>query len=188
MLTGRGRLSPGETVLVHGIGGGVAVAALQLAKRLGAEVIVTSSSDQKLGKARELGADHTVNYATAGDVAQAVIQTVGGPRVDLVVDSVGAATLPVSLKVLRRGGRLVTCGVTGGAAAQADMRAIYWNQLKIIGSTLGSVNEFRNLLRACQAWQFRPVIDSTFPLAQVRQAQTRMETGQQFGKIVLAMD
>ncbi len=188
MLTGRAKLSPGETVLIHGIGGGVAVAALQLAKRIGVEVVVTSSSDEKLAKARALGVDHAVNYAKAPDVAKAVLDALHGSRVDVVVDTVGAATWPVGPQVLRKGGRMVACGVTTGSIAPIDIRAVYWNQLTIMGSTLGSVAEFRQLLRACQAWQFRPVIDSTFPLAQARAAQGKMETGQQFGKIVLTME
>ena len=188
MLTGRAKLAPGETVLIHGIGGGVAVASLQLAKRIGAQVVVTSSSDEKLARARELGADHTVNYANVPDVAKAILDTLHGSRVDVVVDTVGAATWPIGPQVLRKGGRMVACGVTTGASAQVDIRAVYWNQLTLMGSTLGSVTEFRQLLRACQAWQLRPLIDSTFPLAQARQAQGKMEKGQQFGKIVLTME
>jgi NADPH:quinone reductase-like Zn-dependent oxidoreductase len=188
MLTGRAKLAPGETVLIHGIGGGVAVAALQLAKRIGAEVVVTSSSDEKIAKARELGADHAVNYAKVSDVTQAVLDALHGSLVDVVVDTVGAATWPIGPQVLRKGGRMVACGVTTGASAQVDIRAVYWNQLTIMGSTLGSVTQFRQLLRACQAWQLRPLIDSTFPLAQAREAQGKMEKGRQFGKIVLTMD
>jgi NADPH:quinone reductase-like Zn-dependent oxidoreductase len=188
MLTSRARLVPGETVLIHGIGGGVAVAALQLAKRIGAEVVVTSSSDEKLAKARALGADHAINYAKVPDVAKAILDALHGSRVDVVVDTVGTATWPVGPQVLRKGGRMVSCGVTTGAAAEMDIRAVYSGQLTIMGSTLGSVPEFRQLLRACQAWEFRPLIDSTFPLAQAREAQGKMEHGQQFGKIVLTME
>jgi NADPH:quinone reductase-like Zn-dependent oxidoreductase len=121
-------------------------------------------------------------------LAQAVLDALHGSRVDVVIDTVGAATWPVAPQVLRKGGRMVSCGVTTGAAAEMDIRAVYWGQLTIMGSTLGSVSEFRQLLRACQAWEFRPLIDSTFPLAQAREAQGKMEHGQQFGKIVLTME
>ncbi len=184
MLTTRALLKPGQSVLIHGIGGGVALAGLQWAKSLGAIAIVTSSDDVKLEKARQLGAAATINYKQQ-DVPQAVRQFTGGRGVDVVLDTVGAATLPASVAAVRKGGAIVTCGVTGGAQATVDMRTIYWNQLALLGSTLGSVAELRDMLRAAEAMKLAPVIDSTFDLDNIRAAQQRMEQQKQFGKIVL---
>jgi NADPH:quinone reductase-like Zn-dependent oxidoreductase len=185
MLCGRARLHAGETVLIHGIGGGVAIAALQIAKILGAEAIVTSSSDQKLASAVALGADRVINYARSEDIAAAVREYTDGRGADVVVDTVGAAAWPVDLTAVRKAGRIVLCGVTTGAEAVADLRTIYWNQLTILGSTLGSDAEMRQLLRAVEANLLEPVIDSVFPLEEARTAAERMERGEQFGKLVL---
>ena len=185
MLMSRAGLKPGETVLIHGIGGGVALAALQLAKLAGAEVIVTSSSDEKLSRAAGLGADHTVNYKTAKDVAAIVKDITGGRGVDVVVDSVGAGTWDTNFNLVRRGGRNVMCGVTTGGQAPTNLRALYWNQLTIMGSTMGSHEDFRLMLRAVAAAGLEPVIDSVHPLENVAEATGRMEAGEQFGKIVL---
>jgi len=184
MLVVRARLQPGETVLIHGIGGGVALAGLQIAKLIGAEVLVTSSSDEKLSRARELGADHTLNYAGA-DVAAATREVTGGMGVDVVFETVGAATWPASIAGVRKGGRVVICGITTGAEGLTDLRALYWNQISLLGSTLGSADDFRQMLRAVSATRLRPVVDSVYPLGGVREAMARMESGQQFGKIVL---
>ncbi len=185
MLMTRAELTPGETVLIHGIGGGVALAALQLAKLVSAEVIVTSSSDEKLAKAVDLGADHTINYAKTADLTKSVRDLTKGRGVDLAVDAVGAATWSVNLYALRRGGRAVHCGITTGAMADADIQAIYWNQLTIMGSTYGSMDDLRQLLRTVTVSGLRPVIDSTWSLEDFPKAQQRMEAGLQFGKIVL---
>ncbi len=185
MLMSRGQLRPGETVLIHGIGGGVAVAGLQLARLAGAQVLVTSSSDEKLDRARELGAAETINYATNPDVADAVKDLTAGRGVDLIMDTVGAATWAINFGAVRRGGRIVHCGVTSGATAQVDISALYWNHLSVIGSTMGSREEFRKMVRAVSAAGLHPVIDSIMPLADVRSAVTRMEQGVQMGKIVL---
>jgi NADPH:quinone reductase-like Zn-dependent oxidoreductase len=184
MLMTRARLRCGERVLIHGIGGGVALAALQLAKLVGAEVIVTSSSDEKLAKAKGLGADHRVNYASA-DVVAFVKEVTGGRGVDVIIDTVGAATWPLNFQAVRKGGRVVHCGVTGGRDARVNLSALYWNQVSVMGSTMGSREEFRQLLQAVAAARLRPVIDRVHPLHEVREATTRMEEGNQFGKIVL---
>ncbi len=185
MLFTRARIRPGETVLIHGIGGGVALAALQFVRMAGARAVVTSSSDEKLARARELGADETINYRSVGDLAARVRQLAGERGVDVVFDSVGAATWAVDLQVVRRGGRVVTCGVTTGAEAPTDLQAIYWNQLTVMGSTLGSDAELHDMLCAIEVSRFEPVVDSVFPLADVREASRRLEAGEQFGKIVL---
>jgi NADPH:quinone reductase-like Zn-dependent oxidoreductase len=184
MLMTRAQLKPGETVLIHGVGGGVALCALQFAKLAGAEVIVTSSSADKLEQAKRLGADETINYKT-DNVAHRVKELTGGRGVDVAVDSTGAATFPLDLACLAKGGRVALCGVTTGAGAEADLRAIYWNQLTILGSTLGSVGDLREMFRAVTVARLKPVIDEVFPLARVHDAMERMETGRQFGKIVL---
>ena len=184
MLMTRSALRPGETVLIHGIGGGAALAALQFAKRIGAEVFVTSSSNDKLSCARELGADHTLNYGN-GNVAEWIARETSGRGVDVAVDTVGAATWPLDFACVRKGGRVVLCGVTTGSKAESDLRALYWNQLTIMGSTMGSAEDFRQMLRAVTVNRLKPVVDKVYRLEQVRDALERMETGRQFGKIAL---
>lgn len=185
MLVTRARLVAGETVLIHGIGGGVALAGLQLAKLMGAHVIVTSSSDEKLARARSLGADHGINYATNPDVAAAVRDLTGGRGVDVAFDSVGAETWAINFGAVRRGGRIVHCGVTSGAVAEANISALYWNQISVLGSTMGSQDDFRQMIGAVAAARMDPVLDGVAPLENASGALTRMLEGEQFGKIVL---
>jgi NADPH:quinone reductase-like Zn-dependent oxidoreductase len=185
MLFTRGQLVSGETVLIHGIGGGVATSALILAANAGARLLVTSSSDEKCAKAKELGAHHVLDYTKHPDVAAFAKDVTGGTGVDLIIDSVGAATFPMDLEAARKGGRIVLCGVTTGSVAQADLQALYWSQLSILGSTMGSHSEYRAMLEAVSAGGLKPVIDSVHPLADAGKATERMERGEQFGKIVL---
>jgi len=198
MLMARARLVAGETVLIHGIGGGVAQAGLAIAHLAGAAKIVTSSSDEKLSRAKRLGADHGINYSSQPDatlrssaslrstsVARAVRDLTGGRGVDVVMDTVGAATWPVDFAAVRRGGRIVLCGVTTGAQAETPLQALYWNQVTVLGSTMGSQEDFREMLRAVTAAHLKPVIDSRLPLERGPEAMARMESGEQFGKIVL---
>ncbi len=184
MLMTRAQVQPGDCVLIHGIGGGVAVCALQLAKSVGAEVIVTSSSDEKLAKATELGAASTINYRKE-DVADRVRQLTSGVGVDVVIDAVGGATWPINLAVVRKGGRIVLCGITTGAQAQTNLQAVYWNQLTIMGSTLGSAGDMRQMLKAVKVAGLAPVVDEVFALDDVAEATRKMEEGRQLGKIVL---
>ncbi len=184
MLMTKAGLKPGQTVLIHGIGGGVALAALQFAKLAGAVAIVTSSSDEKLRRAEQIGADHIINYKVR-DVATTVKDITAGRGVDIVVDTVGAATWPVDFSVVRRGGKIVLCGVTSGPKAETNLQALYWNQVTIMGSTMGSDDDFRAMLSAVFAAKLKPIIDSVFPLGKIRDAMARMEQGTQFGKIVL---
>ena len=186
MLMTRARLRPGQTVLIHGIGGGVALAALQFVVAAGGEAIVTSSSDAKLAKAQEMGAKYTINYSSA-DVAAAVKEITHGRGVDIAFDTAGAATWPLDFKVVRRGGSIVICGVTTGARAETNLQALYWNQLNIYGSTMGSNEDFRLMLRTVENTGLVPIVDSVFPLNQARTAMEKMEEGGQFGKIVLKM-
>jgi len=185
MLMTRAQLKPGQTVLIHGIGGGVALSALQLAKLTGAEVVVTSSSDEKLIRARKIGADYTINYSKVDDVAQCVRDVTSGRGVDIIIDTVGAATWHIDFSAVRRGGKIVLCGVTSGPQAPTNLQMLYWNQLTILGSTMGSDEDFRQMLKAVTAAKLKPVIDSVIPLADVKDAMGKMEEGKQFGKIVL---
>jgi NADPH:quinone reductase-like Zn-dependent oxidoreductase len=184
MLMTRAKLKPGELVLIHGIGGGVALAALQLAKLASAEVIATSSSDAKLSRAKDLGADHTINYRQA-DVVQTVKDLTSGRGVDIALDTVGAATWSANFATIRRGGRIVICGVTTGPKAETNLQALYWKQLTVLGSTMGSDEDFRRMLAAVAAARLKPVIDCVEPLENIRKAQQKMEKAEQFGKIVL---
>jgi NADPH:quinone reductase-like Zn-dependent oxidoreductase len=185
MLMTRACLKAGETVLIHGVGGGVALAALQLAKLAGAEVIVTSSSDEKLARAAGFGAAQAVNYKNTDNVAAKVKQITAGRGVDVVIDAIGAGTWDTNFNLVRRGGRIVLCGVTTGAQARTNLQALYWNQLTIMGSTMGSHEDFRLTLEAVTAAGLKPVVDSVRPLDDAREAMGRMEVGEQFGKIVL---
>ncbi len=185
MLFTRAGLTPGDTVLIHGIGGGVALAGLQLTVMAGGRAIVTSSSDEKLERAVQLGAAETINYTETEDIAAGVKEITGGRGADIALDSVGAATWPVDLAALRKGGTVVNCGVTTGAEAETNLHLLYWNQLSALGSTLGSRSEFRQFLRAVEVNGLEPLIDSSYKLENVRQAMSRMEDGQQMGKILL---
>ena len=187
MLFGKRALKAGETVLVVGIGGGVAVACLQLARLAGARVLVTSSSDDKIARAVALGADAGINYRTE-KVAQRVLALTEGEGVDMVIDSVGEASWSDSLKSLRRGGRLVTCGATTGSNPGADLQRMFIRQLEVYGSTGGSLDEFRQLVSLFARGGVTPVIDRSYPLAEVDAAFDRLAAGEQFGKIVVTID
>ena len=184
MLFTKAQLKPWETVLVFGIGGGVSLAALQLAKACGAKVIVSSRSDAKLARAMAMGADLGINSSTQ-DVAKAVLAHTGGRGVDVVIENVGAAVWSAAMKSLVRGGRLVTCGATSGDQPPADLRRIFIRQLQILGSTLGDYAEFRDLLAFVERQAIVPVIDSVFPLERIHDALNRLESGAQFGKVGL---
>jgi NADPH:quinone reductase-like Zn-dependent oxidoreductase len=184
MLITNARLQPGETVLIVGIGGGVAGAALQVAQRLGARVVVTSSSDEKLTQALALGASYGINHQKQ-DFAAEVKKITDGCGVQIVVDSVGGECWSKSLAALAPGGRLAICGATAGAEPNDDLNAIISKNLKIYGSTLGSREDFYQLLSFLEATQIHPIIDGKFPLRDARAAQQRLEDAKQFGKILL---
>jgi NADPH:quinone reductase-like Zn-dependent oxidoreductase len=150
----------------------------------GALAIVTSSSDDKLKKAKILGADHIINYKNK-NVADSVRDITVNRGVDVVFDTVGAATMPINFSVVRRGGKIVICGVTSGPKVELNLQALYWNQLSIMGSTMGSNDDFLKMLFAVNAVKLKPGVDSVFPLDKTRDAMKKMETGTQFGKIVL---
>jgi len=187
MLVTQARLQPWETVLIFGIGGGVSLAGLQLAKALGARVIVTSRHAGKLERARALGADHVIDTRHE-DVAKAALAATDGRGVDVVLENVGEAVWPAAMRSLVRGGRLVTCGATSGDQPGADLRRLFIRQLRVLGSTLGTVNELRELLAFCQRHGVRPLIEQSFALDEVHAALDRLESGEQFGKIALMID
>ena len=183
MLVTKAALAEGEWVLLWGIGSGVSTAALAIAKALGARAIVTSSSDEKLARARGLGADATVNHATS-DVAAAVKEATG-EGVDVVVEHVGEATWKTSLQVVRPGGRIAVCGATTGPNPPAQLHRIWWKQLTIYGSTMGTKDDFEGAYELVASGRAAPVVDEVFPLAEARAAHERLEAGAQLGKIVL---
>jgi NADPH:quinone reductase-like Zn-dependent oxidoreductase len=182
MLVTRAGLHKGEWVLVWGIGGGVATAAFRIAQALGAHTVVTSSSDEKLAKAAALGAEVTVNHET-GDVVATVKEATGGGA-DVVVETVGDATWKRSLDAARQGGRIVVCGATSGPNPPAALHRLWWKQLDILGSSMGTRADFEGAYDLVAAGA-KPVIDSVFPLAEARAAHERLEAGEQFGKILL---
>jgi NADPH:quinone reductase-like Zn-dependent oxidoreductase len=186
MLVTRARLQPEEWVLLWGIGSGVSTAGLAIAKALGARTIVTSSSDEKLARARELGADVTVNHAD-GDVKAAVKEGTGGHGADVVVDHVGEATWRTSLDVAAREGRIAVCGATSGPNPPAALHRVWWKQLTILGSTMGTKTDFEGAYALIAEGRARPVVDEVVPLAEIRAAHARLEAGEQLGKIVLTI-
>jgi NADPH:quinone reductase-like Zn-dependent oxidoreductase len=186
LLVTKAQLQEDEWVLLWGIGSGVASAGLAIAKALGARTLVTSSSDEKLERARQLGADATVNHAT-GDVAGAVKEATGGKGVEVVLEHVGEATWQTSLQSARAGGRIAVCGATTGPNPPAALHRIWWKQLTIYGSTMGTKADFEGAFDLVKSGRAKPVVDSTFPLSEARAAHERMEAGEQFGKIVLTI-
>ncbi len=186
LLATKAQLREGEWVLLWGIGSGIASAGLVIAKALGAKALVTSSSDGKLERARELGADAAVNHST-GDVREAVAQATGGKGVDVVLEHVGEATWQRSLQAARTGGRIVVCGATSGPNPPAALHRIWWKQLTVHGSTMGTHEDFEAAYDLVKSGRATPVVDSVFPLDQARAAHERMEAGDQFGKIVLTI-
>ena len=186
MIVRRARVHAGEQVLIHGIGGGVATFALQIARANGARVMVTSSSEEKLSRARELGAEATVNYRDP-HWEEAVKDWTAGLGTDVVVETVGAATWSSSVRLVRRGGRIAICGTTTGSEITTTLRDIYWNQVTVLGSTMGTASEFAELIQLLESGQVRPVVDRVFPLAEAAAAHLRMDQGEQLGKIVLSV-
>ena len=184
MVVGKARVQAGEQVLIWGIGGGVALAAMQIAKSRGATTWVTSGDAEKLARASALGAAHTLNHVSE-DVPALIRAATGKRGMDVVIDSVGTATWKRSLASLGRGGRLVTCGGTSGPMVETDVRRLFMNQWTISGSTMGSEGEWAAVSAKFQEGGLRPTVDSVFPLADARAAYARLQSGAQFGKVVI---
>jgi NADPH:quinone reductase-like Zn-dependent oxidoreductase len=187
MIVGRARLRPGETVLVHGAGGGVSGAAIGIALLCGGRVFATTSGEDKRRKVLEAGAEVVFDYRKQ-NVAKEIRALTGKRGVDVVVDSVGEATWMASLQCAVKGGRIVTCGATSGPNPKEEMRLVFWKQLSILGSTMANDREFRALLSAIDSGRLRPRIDEVFPFSRAGDAYRRMEEGLQYGKIVLVPD
>ncbi len=187
MMFGKDALKPAETALIVGVGGGVSSACLQMAKMIGARAIVTSSSAGKLKAAQALGADHGINYRDE-KVARRVMELTGGAGVDMVIDNVGEASWGDSLRSLRAGGRVVTCGATTGGHPSADIQRLFARQIAVYGSTLGSIAEFRQLIDVVARGNIAPIIDNTYPMDDIAEAFERMEQGEQTGKLVVEID
>jgi NADPH:quinone reductase-like Zn-dependent oxidoreductase len=184
MLVKRAQVQAGETVAIIGAGGGVNSAAIQICKHLGATVYAITSTPEKMDKAKQLGADRVINYTTE-DWSKAVFTATGKRGVDVVVDNVGAPTWTPSIRALARGGRLVTVGGTGGPVVEMDLRLVFRKQISLLGSTMGSRQDFREVMSLIFAGKLEPVIDRVMPLAEGRRAHELLERGEQFGKIVL---
>jgi NADPH:quinone reductase-like Zn-dependent oxidoreductase len=184
MLVTKARIEEHEWVLLWGIGSGVALAAFAIAKALGARTLVTSSSTEKLARASELGADATVNHAE-DDVAAAVKEATGGRGVDVVVEHVGEATWKTSLQSAAPNARVVVCGATSGPNPPAQLHRIWWKQLAVYGSTMGTREDFEGAYELIARGAAQPIVDRVFPLEQAAAAHEYLEEGRQFGKVVL---
>jgi NADPH:quinone reductase-like Zn-dependent oxidoreductase len=184
MLVGRANIRPGEDVLVHAAGSGVGSVAIQIAKLHGARVITTASSDEKLAKARELGADETINY-TRDDWPKEVKRLTERRGVDVVFEHTGSETWPGSISSLKNNGRLVTCGATSGFDARTDLRQVFYRHLTILGSFMGSKAELLEAMKFVRQGKIRGVVDRVLPLSEARQAHELIESRGQFGKVVL---
>jgi NADPH:quinone reductase-like Zn-dependent oxidoreductase len=184
LLMTRAQLRPGERVFVVGAGGGVATAAIQIAQLVEATVYVSTGGAAKVEQALALGVDEALDY-TAVDVVEAVGELTHGAGVDVVLDSVGQATWDSSLRMLGKGGRLVTCGATTGPLAEMDIRYMWRKQLSVLGSTMANDREFRTVMGLVAAGKLQPLVDRVFPLVQAREAHAYLESERQFGKVVL---
>jgi NADPH:quinone reductase-like Zn-dependent oxidoreductase len=184
MVVSRARVQANDNVLIWGIGGGVALAALQICKQIGARVWAVSSSDDKLRRAGQLGADELLNRNEV-DVASSIRDRTSKRGVDVVIDNVGASTWNQSLRALGRRGRLVTCGATSGPIVETDVRRLFWNQWTISGSTMGNDTEFDSVTNELRAGRLLPVVDSVYPLVEGRAAFERLQSARQFGKVVV---
>lgn len=184
MLVARAGIQPGEDVLIHAAGSGVGIAGIQIAKLFGARVFATASTDEKLEKARGLGADILINYKQK-DFADEIRNITAKRGVDVIFEHIGAETWQKSILSLARDGRLITCGATTGPDVALDLRYIFSRQLRIFGSYMGSRRDLHNVFRFLEAGKLKPVIDSVFPLSELRKAEEKMEDRNVFGKIIV---
>lgn len=184
MVVMRARVRPGEIVLVQGAGSGVGVAAIQIARLHGARVWATAGTEEKCARARELGAEVAINYAT-GNFAQEIKQRTDRRGVDVVIEHVGGETFTRSIQAVRRGGRVVTCGATSGFKPELDLRQVFFRNVQVLGSTMGAKHTLFDILRHVERGALRPVVDRVLPIAQVREAHRLIEAREVFGKVVL---
>jgi NADPH:quinone reductase-like Zn-dependent oxidoreductase len=187
MLVDKGQVKPGQTVLVQAAGSGVSSAAIQIAKLLGARVLTTTSTDAKAARARELGADEVINYATSDFLAECKRLT-GKKGVDCVIEHVGGDVFVKSVLASAWGGRVVTCGATAGFTPQVDLRQIFFRQVEVLGSTMGSKGSLFPILEHVRAGRLRPVVDRVLPLWEAAEAHRLLEARAAFGKLVLQVD
>lgn len=185
MLKGRAGIRPGDIVVVPGAGGGLSTAGIQIAKLFGAKVIALTSSKRKENHARNLGADIILNYRDDPNWGKKVLELTGGRGADIVFESVGQATWKQSLRCLRKGGTLVTAGATTGFEGNTNIGAVFWLQLKIIGSTMANMKEFREAMSLIFSGQVKPVIDKIYPLSELAEAEDYLENGEHIGKILI---
>jgi 2-desacetyl-2-hydroxyethyl bacteriochlorophyllide A dehydrogenase len=186
MLVDKAQVKPGDDVLVNGVSSGIGSAALQIAKLFSARVIATTSTDEKVAKARELGADEVINY-NRQNVLDEVRRLTAKKGVEIVIDHVGKSIWDQNIKSLTKGGRLVTCGVTSGHEATTDLRYVFYKQLQILGSTMGRKGDLITIFNFIEQGKLKPVIDRVMPLKEVQQAHRVIEEGKHFGKIVLVL-
>jgi NADPH:quinone reductase-like Zn-dependent oxidoreductase len=184
MLVGKARIRPGDRVLVHGAGSGVGVAAIQIARLHGARVIATAGSAEKLARARELGAEDTIDYGTQDFVAE-VRRLTDKRGVDVVFEHIGGDTFVKSIRAVRTGGRIVTCGATSGFTPQIDLRHVFFRQIEILGSTMGSKGDLLEVLDHVAAGRLKPVVHAVLPLSAAADAHRILENRAAFGKVVL---
>jgi NADPH:quinone reductase-like Zn-dependent oxidoreductase len=184
MLMGRAKLQPGEDVLVLAASSGVGQAAIQIAKMFQCRVIATAGGEAKMARAREIGADYTIDHY-AQDISAEVKKITGKRGVDVVIEHVGVATWQKSQESLCPGGRLVTCGATTGYDARVDLRFLFSKQWSLLGSFMGTMGELHQVLKFVFRKQLRPVVDRVYPLSAIREAHDRIEKREQFGKVIL---
>jgi NADPH:quinone reductase-like Zn-dependent oxidoreductase len=187
MVVEKARVRPGQTVLVQAAGSGVSSAAIQIARMHGARVLTTTSTDAKAARARELGADEVINYATQDFVAETKRLT-GKRGADVIIEHVGGEVMAKSVMAAAAGGRIVTCGATAGFEPKIDLRHVFFRQVEILGSTMGSKGSLFAILEHVRAGRLRPVVDRVLPLSEAQQAHRVLEAREAFGKIVLAVD
>ncbi|MFX1337200.1 MAG: zinc-binding dehydrogenase [Promethearchaeota archaeon] len=186
MLTTQAKIKHDEFVFIHGAGGGVSSAAIQIAKYFGAKVIATTSSPEKIEKAKDLGADHVINYKETKDYTKYVFTELTDRQgIDIVIDNVGQATFQTSIQLLRPGGRLITCGVTSGPFTKINVTNIFWKHLEIKGSTMANQGDFREVMELVLKGRLNPIIDKVYPLEKVREAEQYLSEGNQFGKVLI---
>jgi NADPH:quinone reductase-like Zn-dependent oxidoreductase len=186
MVVTRAQVRPGQTVLVHAAGSGVSSAAIQIAKMHGARIFATTSTDEKAKRAKELGADEVINYATQDFVAE-VKRFTAKKGVDVIIDHVGGDVMSKSVVAATRGGCIVTCGATAGFTPTIDLRHVFFRQVRILGSTMGCKGDLFEILRHVEAGKLKPVVDSVMPLWDARKAHTMLEERKAFGKVVLSV-